>query len=339
MNPYEVLGVKKDASEKEIKKAYRDLCKEYHPDKGGDGEKFKEIGAAYEILSDPQKKQQYDTFGDSNGNPFGGGGSPFPGFEDILNQMFGGDPTRRQRQRRGSDEITHVKLTLSEIMTGVKKNITYNRNVKCDSCAGAGGKNVNKCTTCNGSGTVISAYQTPIGVMQQQVKCEKCSDGYIITDPCGKCKGSGVVRKVENITIGIPAGVSTGHLPVEGAGNEIRNGVTGNLIVRVEEIPEPNFVRDGNNLYTDVWITISEAVLGTEKIIKTPVTSFKFAIEAGCESGKIYNFNGRGIPNLAPDGRNYGSGNLYAKVNVIIPKSITKEQKKFFEDLKKLEIE
>lgn len=341
MNPYDILGVKKDASDKEIKKAYRDLCKEYHPDKGGDGEKFKEIGSAYEILSDPQKKQQYDMFGDAKGRPFGdpfaGGGSPFPGFDDILNQMFGGDPFKRQRQKRGNDEMVHVKLTLSEIMTGTKKSISYNRNIKCDSCKGVGGVKSNKCGTCNGSGSVTSQYQTAIGIMQQQVKCEKCTDGYIIEDPCKKCSGSGVIRKPENITVTIPAGVSTGHMPIEGAGNEIRNGVTGNLIVRIEEIPEPNFVRDGNHLYTDIWISISDAVLGTEKIVKTPITSFKFLIEPGCDSGKVYNFNGRGVPNLAPDGRNYGNGNLYVKVNVNIPKNISEEQKKIFEDLSKLE--
>ncbi len=341
MNPYDVLGVKKDASEKEIKKAYRDLCKEYHPDKGGDAEKFKEIGSAYEILSDPQKKQQYDAFGDAKGNPFGGfgGGSPFGGgfggFDDFISQVFG--QTHRQKQRRGMDQVTHVRLTLSEIMTGVKKNITYNRDVKCDSCKGEGGDKSRKCGTCNGAGSVFTSYQTSIGMMQQQSKCPDCTDGFIVENPCNKCNGSGVTRRVENITISIPAGVSTGHMPVEGGGNEIRNGVTGNLIVRIEEIPEPNFARDGNNLYTDIWISIPEAVLGTQKTIKTPVTTFKFAIESGCESGKIYNFNGRGIPNLAPDGRNYGSGNLYVKVNVTIPKNISKEQKKIFEDLSKLD--
>ena len=340
MNPYEILGVKKDASEKDIKKAYRDLCKEYHPDKGGDAEKFKEIGAAYEILSDPQKKQQYDVFGDAKSNPFGGGnpfgGSPFGGgFDDFLSQIFG--QTQKQKQRRGRDRVTHVRLTMAEIMTGVKKNITYSRDVKCDSCKGTGGENVHKCGTCNGVGSVFTTYQTPVGVMQQQSKCPNCLDGTIVDNPCDKCKGSGVVERVENITITIPAGVSTGHMPIEGAGDEMRNGVTGSLIVRVEEIPEPNFVRDGNNLHTDVWISISDAVLGTQTTIKTPITSFKFMVEPGCESGKIYNFNGRGIPNLAPDGRNYGNGNLYVKVNVTIPKNLSKEQKKIFEDLKKIE--
>jgi molecular chaperone DnaJ len=336
MNPYDVLGIKKDASEKEIKKAYRDLCKENHPDKGGDAERFKEIGAAYEILSDSQKKQQYDMYGDVKGNQQGG--SNFPGgFEDFINQMFNHDPFKRQKQRRGNDELTHIKLTLAEIMTGAKKNVTYSRNVKCDSCKGAGGENATKCGTCQGHGVVMTSYQTPIGMVQQQSKCPNCSDGYIIKNPCKKCSGSGVMRKTENITINIPAGVSSGHLPVEGAGNEVRNGITGNLMVRIEEIPEPNFVRDGNNLYTDMWISISEAVLGTQKVVKTPVTSFKFPIDAGSESGKIYNFNGRGIPNLAPDGRNYGNGNLYVKVNVTIPKNPTKEQKKIFEDLSKLE--
>ncbi len=335
MNPYEILGIEKDASPESIKKSYKDLCKKHHPDKGGSEEKFKEIASAYEILSDPKKKEQYDTFGDSKGNQFGGG-NPFGGFDDILSQFFGQNGFR-QRQKKGNDEMVAVRLTMAEIMTGANKNITYNRNIKCEPCKGEGGENSKKCETCSGTGHITNTYQTPFGISQQQSKCNKCSDGYIIENPCKNCNGSGVKKHKEEITITIPAGVSTGHMSMEGAGNEIRNGVTGNLIIKIEEIPEPNFVRDGNNIYTDIWVSITDAVLGTQKIVKTPITSFKFLIEPGCESGKIYNFNGRGIPRLSQDGRNHGVGNLYVKVNVTIPKTLSKEQKYIFEELKSIE--
>jgi molecular chaperone DnaJ len=337
MNPYDVLGVDKNASESDIKKAYRNLCKIHHPDKeGGSDEKFKEIGSAYEILSDPQKKQQYDMGGMNN--PFAGG-SPF-GMEDILNQMFNGNPFQRQRERRGGDESISVKMTLGEIMTGATKHITYNRDIKCEPCSGKGGADVTKCTTCGGSGQVVSAHSTHMGLFQRFSKCPDCNSGYVVKNPCKKCHGAGVYRQIENTSVHIPPGVANGmHMNMEGGGNAIRNGVTGNLLIRIDEIPHPEFRRENNNLVTDIWISISDAVLGTEKIIKTPTTTIKFKVEPGNESGKIYNFNGKGIPNIGNDGRAYGSGNLYAKVHVTIPKDINEDIKKIFEDLKTKENE
>jgi molecular chaperone DnaJ len=335
MNPYDVLGVKKDATEKEIKKAYRDLCKEYHPDKGGDADKFKEIGNAYDILSNPEKKQNYDNFGDAKANPFSTGGFGGFGVDDLFSQFFGG--ANQQTIKKGSDEVIYIKLTLKEIMTGVTKTLNYKRNKQCNDCVGLGGDNPKKCNDCKGSGFVTEYYKTPIGQIQQQGKCKKCKDGYVFDNACKKCSGSGVVRKEETTSINIPPGVSTGSMSFKNAGNEIRDGITGDLVIRIQEIPESNFVRERNNLYTDIWISITDAVLGSEKVVTTPVTSFKFKVDAGCEHGKMYNFSGRGIPNVSPDGKNYGSGNLIVRVNVNIPKKLTKEQKELFDNLKKIE--
>lgn len=345
MNPYEILGVDKGATEKDIKKAYRNLCKEHHPDKGGDSDKFKEISSAYEILSDPQKKQQYDTFGDAKSNPFGGSpfnGNPFSGFggfgvEDMIRDMFsGGDPFSKQRTRKGGDESVTVTMTLAEIMTGASKKITYSRDVVCDSCVGKGGAESTTCTTCNGTGEVYSAHNTQMGIFRRSVRCTNCTNGYIITNPCNKCHGSGVFRKIENTSVTIPPGVANEmHMSMSEGGNYIKNGAPGNLLIRIQEIPHAEIKRvENNHLTTDLWISLSEAVLGSEKIVNTPVSSLKFEIESGCESGKVYSFNGKGVPNLGNDGKVYGSGNFYVKVNVRIPKP-TEETKHIFEELKK----
>ena len=338
MNPYEILGVEKDASPDKIKKAYRTLCKEHHPDKGGNADKFKEINSAYETLSDPDKKQKYDTFGD-NPNPFGGGFSGFNGFggfDEVINQFFGGNPMNRQRTRKGADEVVGVKLTLAEIMTGSTKKFSYSRNIHCDGCKGKGGAVVNKCGTCNGTGQTIKTHNTAYGNINTFDKCTNCDNGFIIADKCKKCNGAGTIRTTEEMSVKIPAGVVNGmHIQLRGSGNAMRNGEVGDLMVRVEEIPDPNFQREGNNLIHDIDIPISEAVLGSEKEVKTPVSTFKFKIETGCESGKIYSFNGKGIPNIGQDGRNYGNGNLYVRVTVKIPTNIDGEVKQLFEELKR----
>ena len=338
MNPYEVLGVDKSASTEQIKKAYRKLSKEHHPDMAtGDSEKFKEIGSAYEILSDPEKKQQFDTFGDTKngGNPFAGG-TPFGGgFEDLFNHFFRGGGDHFQQKRKGANESTVVNITLAEAMTGCIRKITYNKNVACDTCSGIGGEEATKCATCNGAGHVISVHNTPYGVQQRAMKCSACNDGYIIKNPCNTCKGSGVSRKTETINVNIPAGsIDHMHITKQGFGNAVKGGDAGDLLIRVDITPHPEFDREGNDLVSNIWISISEAVLGTEKTIKTPLSTIKFKIEPGCNSGKIYNFNGKGVPNLGNDGRIYGNGNLYIKVNVTIPKA-TEKTKHLFEELQK----
>jgi molecular chaperone DnaJ len=342
MNPYEILGVDKNASAEEIKKAYRKLSKEHHPDKGGNEDKFKEIASAYDTLSNPEKKQQYDTFGEG-GNPFGGrggAGDPFGGFEDFISQMFGGNPMNRQRNKRGSDVTVSVQMSLMDVMLGANKKVTYTKDVKCEPCDGKGGEDVSKCMTCNGNGQTMRAMQTPIGYTHVTQTCHTCNgSGTIVKNPCVKCKGSGVFPKVETVDVHIPAGVANGmQLTMQGAGNSIREGINGDLQVRIQEIADNNFKREGNHLHNDLWITISEAVLGTKKTVKAPLGDISFNIDAGCDSGKVFTFTNKGVPNLSQDGRSYGNGNLYVKVNVTIPKKVTAESKALFEELKNHEL-
>ena len=347
MNPYEVLGVDKNTSPDDIKKAYRKLSKEHHPDiEGGDEEKFKDIASAYDILSTPEKKQQFDNYGTIGGQPGGG----FPKMEDILSQMFGGNPFARQKSKRGSDIGTIVKMSLMDILLGANKTITYTKDVKCEPCNGKGGEECNKCTNCGGSGQTIRTMQTAFGAVQHAMPCNTCSStGYVIKNPCKTCKGSGVTPKIDTVNASIPAGVSNGmQLNMQGAGNNVRDGIAGNLIIRIEEIPDENFKRETfkdphgndvptNNMTHDLWISISEAVLGTEKVVKAPLGDLKFNVEPGCDSGKVFKFTGKGIPVMSQDGRGYGAGNLLVKVNVRIPKKVTDETKALFEELKKYE--
>jgi molecular chaperone DnaJ len=335
MNPYEVLGVEKNSSPEEIKKAYRKLSKEHHPDVGGDENKFKDIAAAYDILSNPDKKQQYDMGGS---NPFSGG-NPFGGFDDILSQMFGGNfGGGRQRQKKGEDVVVGVQMSLNDIIFGADKSITYNKNIKCEPCNGRGGERVDKCTQCGGTGQTMRAMNTPFGMVQTSATCQNCNaTGYVIHNACSSCRGKGVSSKQVTVTVKIPIGVANGmSFSMPGSGHEIRDGITGDLIIRIQEIPDEKFKREGNDLRTEIWISISEAVLGCKKTIRTPhKNDLVFNIETGCDSGKLYNFNGQGLPNMGQDGRLYGNGNMFVKVNVTIPKKITDKTKKLFEELKK----
>jgi molecular chaperone DnaJ len=344
MNPYEILGVDRNANADEIKKAYRKLSKEHHPDKGGNEDKFKDVAAAYDILSDPQKKQNYDMFGDAKGNPdpfagFGGGFNPFGGFDDFISQMMGGG-RRQPQQRKGSNVGVHVQMSLIDILKGATKRVNYTKQDKCDSCDGKGGQDVSICNTCNGAGHVTQVMRTPAGIMQQVGVCPNCSgEGKSIKTPCNKCHGSGTMTKNETVNVTISAGSYNGQqLPLNGAGNYVRDGVPGDLIIIIDEVPDANFKReitpDGQmtvNLKHEIWISISEAVLGTSKIIKAPLGDLSFNIEAGCPSGKSYKFAGKGIPHA--DGKNLG--NLIVTVNVKIPTKVTDETRALFEELKK----
>lgn len=332
MNPYEVLGVDKNSSPEEIKKAYRKLSKEHHPDVGGDENKFKDIASAYDILSNPDKKQQYDMGGS---NPFGGG-NPFGGFDDVFSQMFGFGSTKKQK---AESILVNVQVSLNDVIFGVDKTIIYNKNVKCEPCNGRGGERVDKCNQCGGTGQAMRSMNTPFGMIQTVTTCQNCNaTGYIIHNACSSCNGKGVVPKEVNVTVKIPVGVADGMMfSMPGAGHEVRDGVTGDLSIRIQEIPDEKFKRDGNDLRTEIWISISEAVLGCKKTIRTPhKTDLSFNIEPGCDSGKLYNFSGQGLSNMNQNGRIYGSGNMLIKINVIIPKNITDDKlKKLFEELKK----
>lgn len=338
-NYYEILGVDKNASVDEIKKAYRKKAIEHHPDKGGDEDKFKEAAEAYETLSDPEKKRQYDTFG-TTGNRrsnfdmndiFSQFGDIFSGF----NFNFGG---QHSRVKRGGDLRIKVSLTLSDILFGSDKKMKYKRQTHCKSCSGTGGKDTTVCRTCNGAGQRVFIQKTPFGQIQQVAPCNFCNgDGKTIKDKCHSCHGEGTTLSEETIEVHVPPGALNGmQLTMQGKGNDIRDGQPGDLYILVEEIPDPKFKRRDNNIECDEWISISDAVLGRKLEVDTLHGVVTLDIPNGCESGRVFTVRGKGIPQLSQNGNVYGYGNLDIKVNVKIPKALTEEQKDLFIKLSKI---
>jgi molecular chaperone DnaJ len=315
----------------------------YHPDKNPDSkeaeEKFKEAAEAYDVLSNPEKKQRYDQFGHAgmgNRGGFGGGGGMnmddiFSQFGDIFGSSFGGSRGGRRRSK-GSNLRVRVKLTLEEIATGIEKKIKIQKNVGCDDCnaTGAENGNLNTCRQCNGAGQTAPIVNTPLGRMQTTATCNGCGgQGQTASSACGTCSGQGVVKKPEEVSINIPAGVEAGLLlSVSGKGNMApRDGIAGDLIVVIEEIPHDTLKRDGKNLHLDLYISYTDAVLGSDPQIKTISSKVKIKLEAGIQSGKILRLRGKGLPSVD----RYGSGDLLIHVNVWTPQELTKNQKKFFE--------
>lgn len=349
---YDVLGVSKNASADEIKKAYRKKAIEYHPDKNpGDKaaeEKFKEAAEAYEVLGDPSKKQRYDQFGHAGmgGNQgFGGGGMNmddiFSHFGDIFGGHFGGGfggfggSSRGQRVRRGSDLRVRVKLTLSEIASGVEKKIKVSKLVTCSHCDGSGardGHSVKTCDTCHGSGYVTQVQRTILGQMQTQVMCPTCGgDGKIITDRCSHCGGEGVVRAEEIIAIKIPAGVAEGmQLSMQGKGNAARRGgVNGDLLIQIEEERHPELIRDDNDLIYNLLLSLPTAILGGTVEIPTVDGKVKVKIDKGTQPGKVLRLRNKGLPDV----NRYGTGDLLVNIGVYIPENLSSEEKTSIEKL------
>ena len=355
---YEVLGVSKSADATEIKKAYRKLALKYHPDKNpGDKEaeeKFKEAAEAYDVLSNEEKKRRYDQFGHAGvggagQGGFGGGMSMddiFSQFGDIFGSFggfsgfggFGGGRSAR-RVNRGTNLRVKVKMNLQEIATGIEKKIKVKKYVACQHCNGTGakdGKSYSTCSTCKGSGQVTRVQNTILGAMQTTSTCPTCEgEGKIINEKCTFCNGEGVLMSEEVISINIPAGVGEGmQLSLSGKGNAARRGgVNGDLIVLIEEEEHPELVRDGNDLLYNVFIGYPEAVLGETVEIPTIEGKVKVKIEAGTQPGKILRLRGKGLPDV----NGYGKGDLLAKVNVWIPKNLTKDEKKLVEKMKEAE--
>lgn len=355
---YEVLGVSKSADATEIKKAYRKLALKYHPDKNpGDKEaeeKFKEAAEAYDVLSNEEKRRRYDQFGHAGvggagQGGFGGGMSMddiFSQFGDIFGSFggfsgfggFGGGRSAR-RVNRGTNLRVKVKMNLQEIATGIEKKIKVKKYVACQHCNGTGakdGKSYSTCSTCKGSGQVTRVQNTILGAMQTTSTCPTCEgEGKIINEKCTFCNGEGVLMSEEVISINIPAGVGEGmQLSLSGKGNAARRGgVNGDLIVLIEEEEHPGLVRDGNDLLYNVFIGYPEAVLGETVEIPTIEGKVKVKIEAGTQPGKILRLRGKGLPDV----NGYGKGDLLAKVNVWIPKNLSKDEKKLVEKMKEAE--
>jgi molecular chaperone DnaJ len=337
---YKILNVDKSASQDEIKKSYRKMAMTYHPDKNPDNkeaeEKFKECAEAFEVLSDPQKKQQYDQFGSTGGgNPFSGRGHGF-NMEDIFSQfgdIFGNGSGfgNRSRRRKGSDLRIKVELTLEEVISGANKKIKFTRQDKCKSCDGKGGKDMSTCGPCQGSGHRSIVQQTPFGTVKQTVICTMCSgEGKVSREPCKTCHGMATSPKQEIIDIQIPKGAVEGtQMTMPGYGNWIKGGDFGDLQIFAEEIPDPNFKREENNLIYDQEISVIESILGREFKIKSPQGEISFTITPGTQHGKVIKISGKGVPV-----HNWRTGDLYIRISIRIPKNITRDQKEILLNLK-----
>ena len=354
---YEVLGVSKNATKDELKKAYRKLAIQYHPDKNpGDKaaeEKFKEAAEAYEILSHDDKRRQYDQFGHAGTGGAGGAGFSgfgdvndiFEHFGDIFGSAFGGGfggnrgRSRSQQVRKGSNLRVKVTLNLTEIVQGVEKKIKLKKKVSCSTCNGSGAANANAvqtCTTCNGSGYVVQVVNSILGRMQQQSACPTCGgEGKTITQKCTACYGEGVTDGEETVSVKIPAGVGEGmQMNVSGKGNAARRGgVNGDLIVVIAEDEHPNLERDGNDLIFDLPISFPDAVLGATVEVPTVEGNVKIKIEEGTQPGKILRLRGKGIPDV----NGYGRGDFLVHIQVYVPKSLSKEDKKILEKMQESE--
>ena len=356
---YEILGVAKTATADEIKKAYRQKAIQYHPDKNpGDKEaeeKFKEAAEAYEVLSDPQKRQKYDQFGHAGINDMGGAGDfsvndIFSMFGDIFggNNPFesffgGGGGTRggsQRRVRRGTDLRIKVALTLEEIATGVEKKVKVKKYVPCSHCHGVGSADGSKgdtCPTCKGAGFIVSSHRGIFGMMQTRQECPTChGEGTLIKNKCPYCAGEGIEKQDEVITIQIPAGVMEGmQITVQGKGNAApHGGVNGDLLVLIEEKEHPQLIRDNNNLVFNLLLDLPTAVLGGSVTVPTLDGEAKINIAQGTQPGKVFRLRGKGIKSLDAYGRAVPVGDLIVHVGVYIPESLDKDEKKLFETLK-----
>ena len=340
---YEVMGLDKNASEDDIKKAFRRLAKEYHPDlHPGDKEaekKFKEVNEAYEVLSDKDKRARYDQFGHAGVDPNfsgAGGGSPFGAdidLGDIFSSFFGGFGGGRQANpnapRRGTDVDINLVLSFEEAAKGCQKTIKVTHIENCSACGGSGAKNGTSpktCPHCHGSGQEVVQQRTPFGVMQTQRPCSHCGGkGKIIEHPCEKCSGKGKVRITREQTVNIPAGIDDMQvLNVRSQGDAGSNGgPNGDLRIEVNVRPHPIFERDGFDVYVEVPVTFVQASLGAEISVPTLDGKVKFKIHEGTQSGDEFKLAGKGIKRINSSGR----GNQYVKINVEIPRNLSKEQK------------
>ena len=358
---YSILGVDRNATDNQIKKAYRKMALEYHPDrtKGDKGAeaKFKEAAEAYEILSDPEKKAQYDRFGEAGlKSAFSGRGGGFTwqdfshvnDFEDIFGSLFGGSifgdffgtrTTRRQRRatgKRGADLRVNLKLKLEEIAHGAEKTIKIKSYKRCTVCSGSGAKpgtGNRTCPNCGGTGEIHTQSRSFFGTFVNVQTCNVCNgEGKIISDKCSNCGGSGRIRSTETISVNVPAGVTTGnYIPLQGQGDVgPRNGPAGDIILYIEELEHELFERQGDDVIYELPVSIIQAALGDTVEVPTLNGRANLKIPSGTQSGKIFRMRGKGIQHL----QRHGAGDQLVRVWVWTPKEVTKTEKKFLEELR-----
>ena len=338
---YDRLGVSKDASQDEIKRAYRKLSKKYHPDinkEPGAEEKYKEILEAYETLSDAQKRAAYDQYGPDGANGFGGqgsfggfdGGAGFGGFEDIFSSFFGGGATRNPNAPRQGDDLQYrVNLSFEEAVFGAEKEIHYNREVTCKTCSGSGAKPGTSpvtCGRCHGHGVINVDTQTPLGMMRRQVTCDVChGTGQEIKDPCQTCHGTGREKQSHTVSVKIPAGVETGQqIRLAGQGEAgFNGGPYGDLFVVINVNPSDKFTRDGSTIYYTLNISFVQAALGDTVEVPTVHGNVEMVIPAGTQTGKTFRLKGKGAPRL----RGGSQGDQLVTVKIVTPTKLNDAQK------------
>ena len=338
---YDRLGLSKDASQDEIKRAYRKLSKKYHPDinkEPGAEEKYKEILEAYETLSDAQKRAAYDQYGPDGANGFGGpgsfggfdGGAGFGGFEDIFSSFFGGGATRNPNAPRQGDDLQYrVNLSFEEAVFGAEKEIHYNREVTCKTCSGSGAKPGTSpvtCGRCHGHGVINVDTQTPLGMMRRQVTCDVChGTGQEIKDPCQTCQGTGREKQSHTVSVKIPAGVETGQqIRLAGQGEAgFNGGPYGDLFVVINVNPSDKFTRDGSTIYYTLNISFVQAALGDTVEVPTVHGNVEMVIPAGTQTGKTFRLKGKGAPRL----RGGSQGDQLVTVKIVTPTKLNDAQK------------
>lgn len=343
---YEVLGIQKGASEDEIKKAFKKKAREFHPDLHPDDpsceEKFKEVNEAYEVLSNPEKKQRYDQFGHAGVDPSYGGGADMGGFGgfgdmgDILENIFGGFGfsgggmrSSANAPRRGADISESILINFMDACNGKKQELKISRMAVCDACKGTGadsGTSAEICPDCQGRGSVKTTQRTPFGAISSTKPCPHCGGkGKIIKNPCTKCKGVGRVRTAKTVSFDIPAGIADGQtIRLSGQGDSgVNGGPSGDLNVTISVKAHPLFTREGFDIHCDIPVTYTQAVLGDEITVPTIDGNVKYTIGEGTQTGTVFRLKGKGVKKLNRSDR----GNQYVKINVEVPKNLTKKQK------------
>lgn len=338
---YDRLGVSKDASQDEIKRAYRKMSKKYHPDinkEPGAEEKYKEVQEAYETLSDDQKRAAYDQYGPDGANGFGGqggfggfdGGAGFGGFEDIFSSFFGGGATRNPNAPRQGDDLQYrVNLSFEEAIFGAEKEVHYNREAACKTCSGSGAKPGTSpvtCGRCHGQGVINVDTQTPLGMMRRQVTCDVChGTGQEIKEPCQTCHGTGHEKQSHKVSVKIPAGVETGQqIRLAGQGEAgFNGGPYGDLFVIINVNPSDKFTRDGSTIYYTLNISFVQAALGDTVEVPTVHGNVEMTIPAGTQTGKTFRLKGKGAPRL----RGGSQGDQHVTVKIVTPTKLNDAQK------------